>query len=64
MASDARKVCSEAYQAVGFMADQLGYGTMVKGDPRAVQITKLLDNLCAAAAGVPIPHADLLPFGW
>jgi hypothetical protein len=52
------------YQAVGFLADLLGYWQMKPDEPGQHQITKLLDNLAAAAAGEPVPHADLLPFGW
>ena len=57
-------VCAEAYQAVGFLAHVLGYWDMAADDPRQHQLTKLLDNLVAAANEEPIPHADLLPFGW
>lgn len=59
-----REDCAEAYQAVGFLADCLGYWQMAEDNPRAVQITKLLDNLSAAAEGEPRTHADILPFGW
>lgn len=61
---DARDVCGEAYQAVGFLVDRLGYWSMSADDPRQIQITKLLDNLEAASGDEPIPHMDLLPFGW
>lgn len=59
----AMEVCAEAYQAVGFLANVLGYWEMDEDDPRQHQITKLLDNLLAAAEERPIPHVDLLPFG-
>ena len=55
--------CAEAYQAVKFLADVLGYWEMAADDPRQAQITKLLDNLLAASEGAPRPHHDLLPFG-
>lgn len=60
----AEEVCAEAYQAVGFLADALGFWQMDPEDPRAKQITKLLDNLVAGAEGDAVPHTDLLPFGW
>lgn len=54
--------CAEAYQAVGAMADALGYWQMDANDPDQRAITKLLDNLSAASDGRTPPHADLLPF--
>jgi hypothetical protein len=59
-----RHDCAEAYQAVGFLVGCLGYWDMPADDPRHEQITKLLDNLFAAADGEKRPHDDLLPFGW
>jgi len=59
-----REDCAEAYQAVGFLANCLGYWEMAADDPRQAQITKLMDNLSAAAESDERPHADLLPFGW
>lgn len=59
-----REDCAQAYQAVGFLADRLGYWDMAENDPRQAQITKLLDNLLAASEGNARPHDDLLPFGW
>ena len=57
-----RKDCAEAYQAVGVLADRLGYsGGDASGD-LPVPITKLLDNLSDAAAGDPRRHPDVLPF--
>jgi hypothetical protein len=60
----AQETCCDAYQAVGFLAHALGYWEMSANDPRQHQITKLLDNLQAAGEGLPLPHSDLLPFGW
>ena len=59
-----REDAAQAYQAVGLLADKLGYWEMAAEDPRQVQVTKLLDNLAAAGEGEPRPHTDLLPFGW
>jgi vesicle coat complex subunit len=59
-----RHDCAEAYEAVGFLVDCLGYWNMSADDPRHEQITKLLDNLFAAADGEKRPYDDLLPFGW
>jgi hypothetical protein len=56
------EICGEAYQAVGVMANALGYWDMKEDDPDQIAITKLLDNLCAAAKDRPPPHNDLLPF--
>jgi hypothetical protein len=53
-----RRDCSEAYQAVGNIADTLNYWD----GNHSYLITKLMDNLSAAADGYPRPHADLLPF--
>jgi hypothetical protein len=59
-----REDCAEARMAVFFLAERLGHPEMSNDDPRGVQITKLLDNLHAAAEGDERPHSDLLPFGW
>ncbi len=48
-----RTLCSEAYQIVGALALVIDKYT---------DVTKLLDNLAAAARGVPLPHETLLPF--
>ena len=58
-----RRDCSEAYQAVGILADELGYWSPNCPAGLKADITKLLDNLGAATSGEPRPHADLLPFG-
>lgn len=47
--------CAEAYQVVGALAHEAG----VFGHP---QVLKVLDNLNAAAAGEPRPHAEVQPF--
>jgi hypothetical protein len=54
--------CSEAYQAVGTMANALGWWEMAAEHPWHLPIEKLLDNLSKAAEGDPRPHEDLLPF--
>ncbi len=46
-------LCAEVYQIVGALALVI--------DQHA-NITKVLDNLAAAAQGVPLPHETLLPF--
>lgn len=56
-----REDCAQAYQAVGVIAERLGYWGAEC--PNHAQLTKLLDNLSAAAEGDPRPHDDLLPFG-
>ena len=57
-----REDCAEAYQAVGHLADKLGYWEPRLVDHDMEPITKLLDNLSAAAGGDPRPWTDLLPF--
>jgi hypothetical protein len=59
---DLRGLCGEAYQAVGVMADRLGWQTMPPDHPWSLPIGKLLDNLAAAVEGQEPPHHDLLPF--
>jgi hypothetical protein len=59
-----REDCAQAHLAVFSLAERFGYLEMPNDDPRAVQLTKLLDNLHAAAEGDERPHADLIPFGW
>ena len=48
-----RTLCAEVYQIVGTLAFNL--------DQHA-DVSKVLDNLAAAARGVPSPHETLLPF--
>jgi len=48
-----RSLCSEVYQIVGALALVID---------RHADVTKTLDNLAAAARGVPLPHETLLPF--
>lgn len=51
-----RRDCAEAYQVIG---------AAMLGEPCAYaehDVTRTLDNLSAAAAGLPRPHDDLLPW--
>lgn len=61
-AEDLQRDCSEAYQAVGRIANALGWWDMPTDHPWYRPIEKLLDNLSAAANGEPRPHDNLLPF--
>jgi hypothetical protein len=57
-----RSDCAEAYQAVGVLANVVGWWEMPPDHPWHAPIEKLLNNLSAAAEGEPRKHHDLLPF--
>lgn len=57
-----RRDCGEAYQAVGVMANALGWWKMPSDHPWHRPIEKLLDNLTDGECGQPRSHDDLLPF--
>lgn len=54
-AQTAEHVCSETYQAVGHLAS-------LANAFEHEAVTKLMDNLVAAAEGESPPHKDILPF--
>lgn len=53
--AEALEACGEAYQVIGNLAGCAG----IWGHPKVIQA---MDNISAAAAGKPRPHANLLPF--
>lgn len=60
-----REDCAEAYQIIGVLwarEDDRREGNPPADLIPAADFERALDNLSAAAAGGPRPHADLLPW--